>query len=607
MIINFLSDVEKFSSIARGYRTDTKIVDFTGVLIPEHFSGVIQPRKCDVDNEIELRAISNYISFCGDVSNSLFGSRSIRSWKVCNVPIYWLTDFSEKHDSFHWGQSVFFMRQFLQEKPQIYSEELAIDVVLPGKFGEAANLVRSIVESVTHCTCRVICIGKKGNSGVIQFGKTLLKNLWLAVALKSKLRAVNSKKNSPRNIFIAKFSKDAEGKKDLDLDEIYKYSDAKTPTAYFPFVLNYDVAQLPSNSIDSIFFRSFPSFYKLLKLAWELVIVYYMIRRKRGRLVKIGELTFTDDVIQTELMNAIAKTSYYINYLWLMEYFKSIDHSCNILYSDEFYVTGRVISLALINSGNKKIRGYGVQHGLLLRNHTVYTIGDKELLPDAQGFPGMPIPGKFVVWGNYFKSLFLSYNSLSDEYIIVGGNMKYMGLTGHEKSDTKTTAPLKLLWCTTLPSHFKAEYHKIRQALLEMPAYTITFRLHPAGHIDGEMLWGWLDDTVKKKASFSKEINIFDDISKHDLVLCTIFSTTFFDALVMNKTTCRITSDIAFSDFSKLNLKNLYDIVSSDDLSAVIKRLTAGIADQRLGTDIRELCSFDASNWDKVLFANCDV
>src|SRR6185312_3620342 len=150
--------------------------------------------------------------------------------------------------------------------------------------------------------------------------------------------------------------------------------------------------------------------------------------------------------------------------------------------------TGRIISSALEFSANKKLTGYGVQHALIFKNHTVYTIGDSELNSQISEDDKLPAPNYFIVWGDYFKRLFLSFNSQNSGYVITAGNLKYIKLQKSKNDNPLLSDDKRLLWCTTLPEFFRAEYNLIEPVLKTLKNYKLTFRLHPIGHIKQEQI-----------------------------------------------------------------------------------------------------------------------
>jgi hypothetical protein len=261
---------------------------------------------------------------------------------------------------------------------------------------------------------------------------------------------------------------------------------------------------------------------------------------------------------------------YFLNLSWLAGYFKKVSVPMKVFYSDEYYISGRIISAAANLAANKNIVTYGVQHGLLLENHTVYRISDLELAKLNSDGDELPRPDHFIAWGEYFRDLFLSANSLDKNYVLVAGNLKYClihqrGLYLAKKENNKK----KLLWCTTIPNYFKAEYAIVEPVLKQLENYELSFRLHPVRHISREQIEDWVSREILSHASFSTEPDIFRDISNHDLVISTAFSTTFFDGLIMGKKTCRIFTGISKADFSHTIIMNLYDVKTSGDFQKI--------------------------------------
>src|SRR5690606_33132236 len=136
----------------------------------------------------------------------------------------------------------------------------------------------------------------------------------------------------------------------------------------------------------------------ILKLIW----LFIRFSSLRGKL-KLNNEYYKAGFLKHEMKTTLFATSAFLNYLWLKNYLRKFKHPVTVFYSDEFYLKGRVIAAAAKSSMNMNIRTVGVQHGLYFPNHTVYTITDSELQADDFGIEGLPIPDKFVVWGEYFK------------------------------------------------------------------------------------------------------------------------------------------------------------------------------------------------------------
>jgi hypothetical protein len=605
MILNLHTDERSVDLILQKQDPAQKILDFTGTLSSDKYN-ITHIRAIDRNNEIEKRAIKNYVDFCADISTISVGKTPVRNLKLLDVPVYWLTKISEKHYVFHWGQTLFFLKQILEERIELFENEKRVLIILPDKFRHAEYLFIQVLEQKGLTADKFIYTDKKYNeTAPFRFLSNQIKNLYLSLVFIANKHAYKTQELSEyKNIFVTKYPGSWQRvKRDIDLTAIYKFSqNSGFPAIYIPYLETQNIKDLDF-IVDSRYIKSFPGIIEIFKLFGFSCLYYLRIFFFSHQQYNIGGLKINSRIIKNEVTSVINNYMYFFNFSILKKYFSSIkaEGKIKVFYSDEFYTYGRTITLAARAGNNSDIHTVGLQHGLLLTNHTVYVITDKELA-DCNNFKnGIPIPDSFIVWGEYFKKLFLKHNSLPNEYAIAAGNMKYFFI------EKKATPPdlniCNILWCTSLPANFKDEYKIISPVLKELDNYSLTIRLHPSMHIVKSQLQEWIEKEIWDKCKVSDEPDIFNDIQNHNIVISTAFSATFFDTLIMGKKSCRMISELVCPDFTDMKIQNLYDIRTKEDFKEVIENLAnqTEYLKEENGVMVKDLCSFRINEWNKIL------
>jgi hypothetical protein len=576
-----------------------QILDISGNM--ERRDRVLYLADVDPDGSLEVIAIRQLIDFIGELSGSEISGKNIRQITLLGLPLFWYTPLAQKHAGYHWGKDVWMLLTLMQRKPELFADSNIL--LLPEDYGYTAGLLKNIFASVGIRLDKIETLGRSinGSSG-IRMLFSWVRDLFRALHWRTKLKSLKASVNCSRNIFVTKlpWSPYQKREDDHDLGEIYNFSRVRSGSTYIPFFTGYDSGEFDWGRTDDRFIRSFPSVGQLVSILCQQIKVWWKLQWSSGEVNVSGHPGVPFKLIRKELLQACNALNF-LNYLWLKNYFRQCDGEKRIFYSDEFYTTGRIITSAVRSSGNKDLIAYGVQHALFLKNHTVYAISDKELTSRVNTDDKLPIPHYFIVWGDYFKRLFLSFNSAASSFVISAGNLKYINSQQLLTQNTSTGKEIRLLWCTTLPAYFKAEYNIAGPVLKRLRNYKLTFRLHPLGHIRKESIEEWVDPDILFNASFSSDPNIFTDIARHDLIISTIFSTSFFDALIMGKKACRIVTDISVvDDFSNLKIKNLFDTRSPDEFSGVLENIQDTTKEDEL-IKIETFCHLKDNIWNRIL------
>jgi hypothetical protein len=388
---------------------------------------------------------------------------------------------------------------------------------------------------------------------------------------------------------------------DYVLHQIANYSaDYNKKAAYALFFFDYyglKGINLRKNW-DPLFFRSFPSLYEIIRFHVELVFAFPQIKKVRLKNNKIDFLN--DDVLFFELNNVLKhKREYLFNYLWFTNYFKRFGKPVKVFFQDEFYISGRVISAAAKNAGNANITTYGVQHGIIYEAHTVCSITNDEI--DQVNEPdGIPMPDKFIVWGNYFKELFLKNNSKESAYVIAAGNPNYTRLQLNFENRS-ASGPLKLLWCTTNKIDIINQYKNIISGFLDKDKNTlIAVRCHPQLNYISFIKDELTSAEHKTRLVYSERKNIHEDMNDSDVILASSGSTVFLDAMVCKKPILKLVNEDYY--MGDLGENEMIKVHTHSDLLREVQNLSSKPGYK---VDYWDLLKTDSSEWNKLFeYAN---
>jgi len=539
---------------------NTKMLDLIGAISDSDH--ILRLSDIDPEGNIEENAVNELIQFVGKLSVTEVNGKSIRSFTVFDETLFWFSPLAEKH-GFHWGKNVFTLFYILKNNSDLFSDE--VTVILPHSLFYIKSFIEDYFISLGREKPTLIIVGSSiSRYDNWHYIKNCLKNLFTAIRINQKLKKIKGVSFNGRFLFISKAAGvwNSSNHKDGDLDGVFNFISGEGKKMYIPYFSSLSNLEHNWQFTDQEFINSFPTKIDAFKLFAKQMKLLLSVNLLKKKYVKAGELQLQFDMICIEFLKA-ANSDYFINYLWFRNYFATIKESRKIFFTDEFYTSGRLISAAARFAKNININCFGVQHGLFNPYHTVYRISDREIEDHNRGKnDGLPMPGNFVVWGDYFKKIFLRYNTLGDEFVVVAGNLKYITL---DKTDSKlNSGGVNILWCTTLIYHFKKEYEVLAPVLKEIGNYKLVFRLHPVGHITDREILESLEPEILGHTTISKNRDIFKDIKATDVVISSSSSTTFLDALLLDKLSVRVMNGTSRTNFMDEKVRNLVDITTSD-------------------------------------------
>lgn len=607
IIINFSYAHKDIAGVISGMQEkdipQIDILDFTSVVPRHQARKVYYPTDLDPDGHIHKAAISEYIHQMGLLSRAVDknNGETIRSIRVLELSLFWLTRISQKNPQ----DSV--LKNFYYFKHLVHKLSLTnkkVIVVLPQICANFQSVLTTflLLQNI-----------KKEH---LQFNSKIKANYSFRIFL-SYIRAFYKKIRQTRNytkrntgeptlvndlIFTSYPSGWKEDKKgDIVLSDIERLSLEKHRSPkYCPVFFSYE--SLPGFKSDEKFdlgyFAFFPSELQVMRLFKDLLRAY---RRIINLDLDLEQITFVDNTaLRYEFLDVLHhKLEYFCNYLWLRNYFDKDDRSYKVFYQDEFFSTGRLISEAVRNSKNNNIQSYGVQHGLFYEAHTVYFLTDAEI-DNFRGDTGLPMPGKFIVWGEYFRNLFLSCNSLPGSYVIPAGNLAYIYRSradGPPETKERSGKGPRLLWCNTLEVDAIRVYSNIlRDFVKAHPEVEVEIRFHPIVNLRKMFEEQLLDADIRHRFTYSEHKTIFDAIRNSDVVLTNSGSTVFLDGLVAGKPIFHfVNNDYYMGSLGKDEMRHIYKL---EDMNLAYANYKGGSG--TTGGDGRILI-LDMNEWESVL------
>ena len=534
MIINLNFDKHKVIELIHHYPNE-KILDITGVLQNQNLNQkVIFARQIDENHFIEKQSIENYVQTIGEL-----GTPSHRKININNLPLWWLTKLSEKHDRFHWGQSVFFLLELFKLKKEIFFKE--IKFILPNsQLGIPQFLNENLNKTNQY---QFLFINSKPNP-IKQYH--LIKSTIRPTIAYLKFKTLLLFNFSPvkqkyKHFFIVNNYEAANTNSDnFDINWVKKLVNSATKNSTnIPVPNFYKLGQLDLSSenishfcnyspkISSIFF----TFYKVLRLSKKL--------NQSVEPVQSNGIIFNTELLLSEFKDVLRNSNLFLAHLWMKNYSKKNPEKI-FIYSDEMYQIGRVLSHALnTNLNNKTV---GVQHGLITPNHTVYRITENEINEQNS----IPLPSKIILWNNVFGNYMAKTCSKIKTHLIFSNDYHYIEMVKNVNlfQKKKSSHQFNILWATTLWEHFLNEYEVIKP-LFDFDSTHLTIRLHPANHIDKNQI-----NEKLKAENFTFSTSSYEiDLSESDLVISNSFSTVFYDASKVDLPTFRIEHYGSFGDF----------------------------------------------------------
>lgn len=471
-------------------------------------------------------ARKSYLNFLGALSQAqIQKNKTVRDFKLFDFPIYWLTAISEKQPRNHWLFSFFIFLEFLNSNWYDNNEKIIV------YLNAQTSYLKDVILKSKNSN-RIKCETHFKISSKINLFVEIIKIHFRAFILRLPKYTNNRDENQPIQI-ISNSTTSFLYSQFLDFSVTQKY-----PIAYKPMCLSV-INKQNINFISKYFWKYKPGIFTKLKILIQSLKLFYIISNLKEN-IQINNITFPVEIIKFEFFEVLKKTQlYFIKYIWYKSYFSSLENKTLFFLEDEFYIAGRIVSKAFKDAHNKNIQLLGLQHGMFSYSHTVYAILQNEIDVIKNG-DCIPLPQKFIVWSDYFKEIFKSYNNLGEEFIEVFGSPNFISLKNRIKNKYFDTINSEyILWCTTGEEQFVYEVPFILK-LIEIYQLPLVIRLHPVGHINPKFVEERLKNTFFK---IDNEKDIYNSILKSKLVVTSAHSTVVLDCVVCNKPVYRIIFD----------------------------------------------------------------
>lgn len=554
ILINFCPPTDEFYKECNTINKYSVIIDFYNMADISKINVKTLNRKDFPELNIWLfEARKNYLAFINNLSQAKLSNKcSIRDYKLFDFPIYWLTPISEKQPRTHWLLSYFLFLEFL--KSNYFTNEKT--VVFLNYF--IVDLKEKIIEyNINNKLKRnLVFIENKKSINLLWLIKKYITIQIKAIKKLNKIKKSNANNlNQENNIQIISLATNRLFYKQFETFEPFE----KYQKIGFKPLEVFNLNNNDFNNISAHFFFFKPNIFTHFFIFFKSLLVTFKLYFFNQKIL-IDKQYFPFSFIKHELYDTLNYSQIYFSiYIWYKHYFKSIKQNCIFILEDEFYRFGRVITKAFKDANNKNIKLFGLQHGMFSPSHTVYMILEKEL-EEINKDDSLPLPYKFIVWGNYFKEIFEKQSYINQNYTLALGNPYYIQLRKKILNyDIKKGN--YMLWCTTGPEQFLFELNFI-QHLINRYNLKLLIRKHPSGHINDKFIEDKLRG-INYRIDYEKDI--FESILNSEFVITSAHSTVVLDCLICNKKVFRIIFDRDDDEFPD-NIENLINVKTINDI-----------------------------------------
>ena len=559
MLINLSydpDDVKNFLIENPTFDTSIPLLDVTGVC-QGIYPNTRVARKLEGGRQTERNALTDFVQTVGKLSQQTLGNRNLRSYQVNGLPVFWLTGLAQKHDYYHWGQSVFFLKHLLRDFPRLFDTHPRKIIIVSKRFGYIEGLVRSLFppheeivvsEKEPHLSYNTIIFL------LIRFFLQISKHWLLPLHDKAGIR-------NPSFVFFGSL-------KNKTTRSAHAFAKGLGNAAVIPEnVYDHRVLKKVEHELPDSFLRCRPTVPQLVSLSKSILLTYRQLLKANFGEENDALMRGLIKATRVEMLKVLQYPNSFWDHRWMQNYFQPLSGKTKVLYEDELSVFGRLVSSAARQVGHQHMTTYGLQHGLISENHTVYRFTENELTDQQQG-DSLPLPDYFLVWGELFKKRLLQDNNLLHDRIVVLGSLTHQVTS---RIARKEMGPeLRFLWCTTAYSYALLEYTLLKNGLFSLKHWHLTIRLHPVAHMTESQMVHLLDPEIRAHVHFDNTTELADQIAQHDIVIASGQSTIFLDVLLAGKTVFRMDLGLSFIDDLDLDTPTLRSIRDYSDFNAAI-------------------------------------
>lgn len=584
MEAKFIINISSAKKTPFSLNKEDGIIDFKKTITDIHKNEI---SSVFINDEILKKSLDNYILFTKKIA--LFSKKKL-NYHINTFNIFFITNPSVKHAIYFWANDFFILQNILIcKKNEIELKFSSIILLLPDNLKFIEKEFNQWFALLNYKIPITFYYDKNNGTKINLFLilKTTLINLFKINGFKPNTDNRQKIHNNQSNIFLINRISDKHSYNNIYVEIKKLFNNKQRDLGILPIT-----DWQKQDNIDIDFYYAKPHIFQQIWFCAQLIFLCLRITFfKTSESIKIDKLNIPLSFLKFELIQGLYKfNNLLILHIWLINYLKRKKYRINFFFEDEFYETGRIISSA-IHYANKdkkiKHRAFGLQHGHFNETHTVYTITDEDIQT------GLPLPDKFICWGNYYKKIFLSHNTISEKFVEVLGNPKYVN--NYSLSMPSFTEVKNILWCLTSKACLETEWNIIKQHS-SLNSFNITIRLHPVGHIKADEL----KDLVKGlNYKLSNLPRIEDEFAQNDLIICSAHSTIFLDAMLFKKYCIRIVSRLWVGNNSFDN-PLLYTIKNFDEFNNAINQITFKKIDWNI-QHASNILEFNKDKWYKFI------
>jgi hypothetical protein len=500
-------------------------------------------------------AVKNYTSFVSKLSTVALDNKHIRSFTCNGLPLFWLTKTSKKH-YYHWLMKIFLLKNILSSGTCYFQKHKEITFFIPNHLKDVKKIIQelfnphSIPVNFIEITTSVI------PKPYFSLLKVSLKTIFLFFKMKKPELAYNIHSVI---FLIAGTITDYTRSFFINIHIINNLE--KDKIARIPLNMWINQSALLEYKVPYLFWKTRPQIITLIKIFYNQFKALHAIRGIDTNInINIDDISYPIELIINEIENVIIYNSnYLIMSYWLNSFNAKQNKKTLFFYEDEFYPSGRALSFGL-----RGAKTHGIQHSMIVKKSSVYHISDIEYQSSNKNKnDGLPLPHRFIVWGDFFKKQFLSHNSLKNNFVIAAGNPTYIN---------KSTKPLinnnktfEILYCLTTQDFFSKEKYILKDILTSIPNLKLKIRFHPLWKFDNRIV---LEFFTNVELTFSNETDIFNDINNSTIIITGSHSGVWLDAIVANKPVIRLVTSLQ-DEIEQTDL--MYNATDSNELKNSIE------------------------------------
>ncbi len=599
LVVNLCFRFEEFESAFSKYTekdsSDLIFLDCMGVLEDkeQYNKNFHKLYLYDEDFRFRKKAVERFVEYTSNLSDFKFNNgKHVRSFTINKLPVYWVTDISEKHPLHHILFNVFYLDELLDKITKKVKTQRIVFILPSDRFFYRESLMSYFQKKYSELRFEAISTGIYIPS-IRQAVSFVKQNLSEHTAFLRKFKANQFKigSSNDKNIILTFLNATwIKGKRiDFVMEGIRKVNSGKG--TYVPLIYNWSDIFTWDEEWDGRYLKAMPGKAKWFGFLSEYFLTLRTIHRIENNNDLIKEGPVSAYALKMEMLHALANKFYvFKNYIWLKSYFKKLQ-DCNVFYQDEFYNFGRVISQAVMISG--KNRSVGFQHGMIREDHTVYALTEVEL----NGQNPMPSPESFVAWGNYFKSLISKRAGSYKSKIIVAANPNLFNSNAGNKKRAGKVSECVILWCTGILSELIEEFELIGEILLSNKEIKVVIRMHPIHDLRNE-LTKRLNAIGFSNYVFSNNSELREDILNSDILLSTSASTVILEGLALE----RHVIAISLGRYLSLDIQSdmFKEVGSKEDLVSALKNNLLSL-EKSSSKFPEDLLSRDVEKWKEIL------